>query len=64
MLPGGAGSVTLSLDEEGDTLGAMHKARGTTKHKLAKCGRHPKKSQVLAQVGRGSLGTVTDEGCT
>ena len=38
--------------------------RGMTKHKLTNCGRHPKKSQMLAQVGRGSLGTVTEEGCT
>ena len=34
---------------------------GTTWHKLAKCDRHPKKSQVLAQVGRGSLGTGAPE---
>ncbi len=64
MLRGGGGSFPLSLGEEGDTSGANEEARGTTRHKLAKCGRHPKNSQVLARVGRGSLGTVPDEGCT
>ena len=34
--------------------------RGTTRHNLAKCGRHPKILQVLAQVGRGSLTTIPD----
>ena len=60
ILRGGAGSVPLSLSEVGDALGAFVKDRGTTKHNLTKCGRHPKVSQVLAQVGRGSLGTVPD----
>ena len=48
------GSVPVSLGEVGDALGAIEEARGTTRHKLAMCGRHPNKSQVLAQVGRGS----------
>ncbi len=64
MLRDFRGSVPLSLGEEGDTSGAIEEARGTTRHKLVKCGRHPKKSQVLALVRRGSLGTIPDEGCT
>ncbi len=58
MLWGCAGSVPLTLAKEENTSGAIEEARGTTRHKLAKCGRHPKKPQVLAQVGRVSLGTV------
>ncbi len=58
--PGWRGSVYPSLGEEGDTSGALEEARGTTRHKLVKCGRHPKFSLVLAQVGRGSLGTIPD----
>ena len=45
-------------------LDTINGGRGTTKHKLAKCGRDPKKSQVLEQVGRGSLGMIPEEGCT
>ncbi len=40
-------------------MGAIEEARGMTRHKLTKCGRHPKKKQVLAQVGRGFLPTLT-----
>ena len=35
---------------------------GTTRRKLSKCGRYPRKSEVLAQVGRGFLGTIPEGG--
>ena len=39
------GAASSSLGEVGDALGAIEKARRTTRHKLAKCGRHPKKKR-------------------
>ena len=38
----------------------FHGAWGPTRHNLVKCGRHPKKSQVLAREGRGSLRMTPD----
>ncbi len=62
--PGLRGERPLNLGVVGDALSAIKEARGTTRHKLAKCGRHPKKSPVLVQVGRRSLDRIPEDVCT
>ncbi len=59
MLRDGAGGVRLSLGEQGETLGTI--VRGSFGGDWARFGKMWS-AQVLAKMGRVSLGTILDAG--